>query len=142
MRGVNCLFQGVLPGWWLGDADNRPDEPYISPERWDIELRNTGFSGATTVIYDSEMPYQTNANIITRPVAGASAPKRVTLLCGSNTALVSQVEALLTHGGFGVDQCTLFEEPSPHQDVISLLDLDRPFFDDVSAENFEAFKRF
>jgi len=55
---------------------------------------------------------------------------------------VSELEALLIHEGFKVDYCTILQDPPPHQDVISLLDLDRPFFDDIPAEIFEAFKRF
>jgi hypothetical protein len=32
-----------LPGWWLGVDDQRTTRPYVAPERWDEELRKTGF---------------------------------------------------------------------------------------------------
>ncbi|KAI0183707.1 hypothetical protein EV127DRAFT_446225, partial [Xylaria flabelliformis] len=42
------LFGG-LPGWWLGQDDNRKLSPCIEIDRWDAVMRNTGFSGVDTV---------------------------------------------------------------------------------------------
>jgi acyl transferase domain-containing protein/SAM-dependent methyltransferase len=33
------FIMGGFPGWWFGEHDGRPDEPYISPERWNHELK-------------------------------------------------------------------------------------------------------
>jgi len=134
-------LQGILPGWWLGEADGRPDQPYVSQERWNKELWAAGFSGTEAVIYDDEQPYQTNASIIARPVKIANIPKRITILYQPGD-IASQVEAQFTNQGYGVDFCTLEQKPTANQDVISLLDLESPFFHDISAERFEAFKLF
>ncbi|OHE95178.1 polyketide synthase [Colletotrichum orchidophilum] len=32
----------VLPGCWLGAEDQRPDQPHLSPDRQDVEVRNAG----------------------------------------------------------------------------------------------------
>ena len=39
----------MLPGPWLGEPDGRPDEPYVSLERWDKELTQAGFDSAEAV---------------------------------------------------------------------------------------------
>lgn len=33
-KGVNYVW-GTLAGWWHGEQDGRPDEPYISIQRWE-----------------------------------------------------------------------------------------------------------
>ncbi|KAK9482883.1 hypothetical protein V1527DRAFT_454618 [Lipomyces starkeyi] len=35
---------GWFPGWWLREEDNPFEAPFISPERWNLELRNAGFT--------------------------------------------------------------------------------------------------
>lgn len=50
-------FFGVFEGWWLGDADGRSDGPCVSPDRWDCELRASGFSGLDHCVLDAEAPY-------------------------------------------------------------------------------------
>ena len=64
---------------------------------------------------------------------------RVTLLVDSNYGnFKPQVEALFVEKGFGIDLRSLAQTPPPHQDIISLLDLHSPFFDDLSEDNFSA----
>ena len=43
VRTDNYIF-GHFSGWWLGEADGRALEPYVSIDRWDTELKATGFS--------------------------------------------------------------------------------------------------
>lgn len=134
--------QGFLPGWWLGEDDGRTHEPYVSPNRWDEELKGAGFSGADTIVYDEPAPFQTNAHIVARPVPKAIKAKRVTLLTDSKgDQYQPQIEALLGRG-FGIDICGLHQTPPPHQDVISLLDIDSPFFDNLSEESLKAILAF
>jgi SAM-dependent methyltransferase len=107
-------------------------------------LRAAGFPGAEVVIYDDEVPYQTNAHILSScPLTVPIKSKKVTLLCStSGSALVRQVEASFLAAGFTVDLCTLIQQPPPNQDIVSLLDLDEPFFHDISPSNFQAFINF
>uniref|UniRef100_A0A8H7KAW2 Carrier domain-containing protein n=1 Tax=Bionectria ochroleuca TaxID=29856 RepID=A0A8H7KAW2_BIOOC len=127
----NFIF-GIVPGWWLGEADGRPDQPYVTPERWNTELKNAGFTGVDQVALDGEYPYQLNAIMIARPAVGSASPqKSVTLLSEKGAthkgALTRQLEAR----GYAVDHCRLGDELPPSQDVISFLDCDRPFFKDI-----------
>lgn len=63
---------GLLPGWWLGDADGRSEGPCIPPEEWDRRLQQAGFEGLHAVGLDSEPPFYYNANMIARPVQASS----------------------------------------------------------------------
>lgn len=42
----------ALPGWWLGHKDGRALNPCVSADRWDSELRKTGFSGIKAITDD------------------------------------------------------------------------------------------
>ena len=140
---ICSLKQGVLPGWWLGVEDGRPNEPYISAERWDKELRDAGFSGTDSVVYDDDTPHQINVNIVSSPVETTLYPREVTLLCDPEPSPIShQVEAMFTQKGFRVEFATLDQMPPANQDIISLLDLTAPFFDDISARKLSAFQSY
>ena len=147
MKSIKGIFsdesQGLLPGWWLGEEDNRVDEPYISVERWDEELRAAGFSGVDSALYDDDIPYQINVNIVSSPAQTISYGREVTLLCDTDfSPIVRQIEALFVQAGFRVDLSTLDQMPPLNNDVISLLDLAAPFFDEVSAQKLSAFQHY
>ncbi|KAF2138887.1 uncharacterized protein K452DRAFT_276732 [Aplosporella prunicola CBS 121167] len=131
---------GVLPGWWLGEPDGRPEEPYVSPQRWDKELAQAGFAGAEAVIYDEEMPYHTNATIIASPLVEPKVNRKVSVLttdpnCPAATRLVNS----LTKHGFMVDFSSLSDTPKADQDIISVLDLEgKAFLTDVSEQQFRS----
>ena len=36
----------------------------MSPERWNQELRDAGFSGVDALAYDNELPYQVTASMV------------------------------------------------------------------------------
>ncbi|KAI9774066.1 MAG: Type I Iterative PKS [Geoglossum simile] len=134
---------GGFPGWWLGEGDGRIDEPYILPERWVQELKNAGFQGDIAVRFDHEFPYQINANIIAHPVEITAPQRRVTLLFSSKaSASACQAITSFANTDITVDLCTLEQRPPPNQDVIALLDLDGPFFENISAHALDAFIRF
>ena len=136
-------LQGVFPGWWLGEADGRVTEPYISPERWGEELRNAGFAGTDAVVYDNQPPYQINASLLATPWTPTKHDKRVTLLYDSSiTPAMHEVENTFVGQGFSVEFCNLSQRPSANQDTIALMDLEEPFFGRINASTFEAFKSF
>ncbi|KAK1624733.1 putative polyketide synthase [Colletotrichum phormii] len=131
-RMINFIM-GFLPGWWLGVSDDRP-EPYISPARWDLELRDAGFSGTDAVVYDDEYPYQINANMISSTIVPALLPKDVSILAGPGSVLASLLRDTLAMRGYTVHLSSLNDIPKPDMDIISLLDLELPYFHDVSEE--------
>ena len=145
VRTPNYIF-GNFSGWWLGEADARPYEPYVSVERWDDELKKAGFSGVDTAICDAEAPYHYCAAIVSsrprmidsRPVAS----RPLTILCehpekGIGKRLIDD----LTRAGVTVQVCLLGETPATDQDIISLLDLEGYFFETVTADRLVNFQK-
>ncbi|KAL6362754.1 hypothetical protein LRP88_04058 [Fusarium phalaenopsidis] len=135
---------GVLPGWWLGEPDGRPEEPYASPERWARELSQAGFDGTEAVIYDEENPYHTNATIIAHPLVEPKINKKISIIStapnGSAATLLAQS---LIRQDFTVDFCSLDDTPKPDHDITSVLDLEgRPFLTDISADKFHSLQTF
>lgn len=138
-KWINYIM-GALPGWWLGAADDRSDEPYVFADRWDKELRDAGFDGVETFFPDQEAPYQFDAHIIARPASQAKVSKRVTLLVGSKiSSKAHEIETLFVQNEYAVNFCYLDQEFPPGDDIISLLDLDGPFLHDISEKNFSSF---
>lgn len=137
-KWVNYVM-GLLPGWWLGEADNRPTEPYVSPARWDIELRNSGFSGAEAVLHDGYL----NAHIVSSPQKNAL-EKRVTILRQSKpNSVADSLQVYLENNGFQVDIRFLGGEKLPSgQTVVSVLDLEEEesFINSLTSDRFYQFK--
>ena len=140
-KWVNYIF-GLLPSWWCGSTDGRQNEPYVSTERWRSELSTAGFDHIQSTILDSEKPHQLTAVMIAKPVSERSIMKRVTLLGGGSGNVANQVVKHLEESGFEVVKCTIEETPPAGQNVISLLDLDGPYFETMDEARFQSFRRF
>ena len=137
-RWINYVM-GVLPGWWLGADDNRAIEPYVTPQRWDRELKSAGFGGINAVAYDGQL----NNNIIAMPAREALKSKRLTILSrGRSEEHVRKITGLLRERSYELDHCTLEQTPKAGQDIIALLDIEAPFLRSATAAEFEAFKAF
>ncbi|KAI2627722.1 hypothetical protein GGR54DRAFT_652536 [Hypoxylon sp. NC1633] len=106
---------GAAPGFIF--ADGREWEPFRS-----------GFTGADNVVYDAQLPYRYWSTIIARPKAAVSAEKT------SPVVLVSEGGKTSSDLAEGLSKSGI-----PHN-VIFALDLEKPFFEDISAENWMAFK--
>ncbi|KAJ5973964.1 polyketide synthase [Penicillium waksmanii] len=133
---------GTLPGWWYGEPDGRPDEPYVDAERWVRELKAAGFRTPDAVVHDSAEPNQLNTMIVARPTAMKEVPKkRVTLLTLAESDSVSPMLQVLESRGYTIHHCELQDMPLPTgQDVIALLDDEGPFFENMDDQRFELFK--
>lgn len=120
-KWINYIM-GTLPGWWLS-TDDRPWEPYVSPERWDAELRAAGFSGADSVVHDGHM----NAHIISSvPKIRTETRRRVTILYERTSDDLNLFVSTLHARGFTTDLRHLGDELPADQTVISLLELEAP----------------
>ncbi|KAJ5168895.1 uncharacterized protein N7482_004489 [Penicillium canariense] len=120
-------IMGVLPGWWIGESDNRADAPYISVERWTAELRAAGFEGIQAAAGETEI-YMTSIVASLPPLSQDAKKSVVNILSHPEknrwaTNFANRIETF----GFSVRWCTISEPPPANQDVISLLDLEEPF---------------
>ena len=143
VRTPNYIF-GNFSGWWLGEEDGRPHEPYVSVERWDSDLKAAGFTGVETAVYDAEEPYQYCAAIVSQPsitTDPSHGVKRVIVLCNQPTNGVGElVSAKLQNNGYDVCQRSLDESLPEGVDIVSVLDLETPFFQNINETHFTSFQ--
>ncbi|KAI0835188.1 putative polyketide synthase [Hypoxylon sp. FL0890] len=139
---INYIY-GFLPGWWLGAEDNRKEQPYISPERWEEELVSAGFQKPEAFALDGIAPFHMSAAYIVARENMVTKPSRVTLLChstGQKQEYVTEMRRCLESQLVAVDICHFGQVLPVHQDVISLLDLEEPMIHSLSGDAFETLK--
>ncbi len=130
---------GTLSGWWLGEKEGRVDEPYLSPEKWEHYLNAADFDGLHAVYHDQQF----NSNMIAIPRQPHLHPRKVTLLYDElSPQTLDDIQAALRSKNFLVELCRLGETPPESQDIVALLDVERPFFHDIDEKNFSLFKSF
>lgn len=144
LRWTNYIM-GILPGWWLGEADHRQNEPFVSPTRWDEELRAASFSGVDSLVYDNAEPLQINANMVSTAIGeiDAQPAKEISLLYHSEVSAIAQeVAHHFVEDGHTVNWITLDQEPKMNATIIALLDVDGPFLYNMAAEQWIAIQSF
>ncbi|RCI09633.1 hypothetical protein L249_4165, partial [Ophiocordyceps polyrhachis-furcata BCC 54312] len=139
---------GILPGWWAGEADGRPDEPYVSPWRWGEELREAGFGGLDDVAYDATPPYHANAYMLATPhvppgLSSQTVHKSASLVCDATSEdLAVKFREALSGRGYDVKISDLESPLASGQDAVVLVDVTSPFFHDLDASKLSAFQSF
>ncbi|KAJ4328105.1 hypothetical protein N0V84_001473 [Fusarium piperis] len=150
VRTPNYVF-GNFSGWWLGEADGREWEPYVSVERWDHELKAAGFSGVDTAVLDTEEPFNYGAAIVSTKVENGRNPRDLedtSILSIITTepegVLASKLTAELNNAGISISMHSLSDAPSlsPDADIILLVDLEIDFFQNISQKQFKDFQDF
>lgn len=140
------LNQGSLTQWSSAKDFRVNDKPYISRDRWDTELRNAGFLGIEGMAYDVAPPHQTYLTMLSRvPFSQPEAEKysKVTLLTiGSPEPWANEVASCFREGGCVVNWTTLQDTPPENHWIISLLDLNGPYLDDISEERYRSLQSF
>ncbi|KAB8264716.1 hypothetical protein BDV32DRAFT_145394 [Aspergillus pseudonomiae] len=134
---------GIMPGWWAAE-DDRQDGPLLRPSQWHESLLEAGFSGADISLGDNDDPtaYRLSTIISTKP-RKASLRDVVVVIpasCSTSTKTVASdiCHRFMQHGNMVAvkDLATAVVE-ARGKSVISLLDYEAPFFEDISKENFE-----
>ncbi|KAL5050934.1 hypothetical protein BDW71DRAFT_215073 [Aspergillus fruticulosus] len=153
---VTNFLMGTLPGWWLGAEDGRPDAPYVSPERWDQELRAVGFTGNESLAYDVIEPATNTFTMLTRvaPYHDPSGevvkvgntghfPDEVALLSNDeHNPWAQDVATQLRNAGFSVQWVSWDDTPTEGQCIISLVDIEGPFLYEMDEARFRVFNDF
>ncbi|KAK6826532.1 hypothetical protein RU639_005411 [Aspergillus parasiticus] len=137
-------IMGILPGWWLGEGDGREERPYVSVDKWHDKLLDAGFTGVEAFRYDNEPPYHLNAQILSR-VPAAKSPEKGEVSLLYLTEIHDWARELardLAKAGYSVHWCTLKQVPSPGANIISVIDLEGPFFHELSPADFESFQSY
>ncbi|PYH65910.1 type I polyketide synthase [Aspergillus vadensis CBS 113365] len=141
---VTDYVVGALPGWWLGENDGRPHKPYISGEEWDKKLRAAGFTGGETIERDLEGSVQPLFTIISRLAQEQRSDKEVTILASNleQAGWPGDVAACFRRSGYEVHWSTLDGSPCNSRTIVSLLEVDSPYFTQSSQDQFLTLQRF
>ncbi|KAF7556654.1 hypothetical protein G7Z17_g1229 [Cylindrodendrum hubeiense] len=140
-KAMNFIM-GVLPGWWLGEDDGRPDEPYVSPERWDEDLREAGFDGLEDCNLDGSPGSRFGASLTARPARDVPTSATATVLYDeASRDLAETVASLLQGQGIVASLHDLAKPlPSTTNDIVSVIDLHSPFFENIDADKYRTFQ--
>ena len=136
---------GVLPSWWWGTGDGRTQGSYFGKEEWKSQLTAAGFGGIEDLTPSAEEHHHLTAALVVRHASFVKTPmKKITALCNEQGAVVTRVLRHLEKEGYQVTMCNLDDTPPAGQDIISLLDAEKPFFDNVNTDEsqYSSFKTF
>ena len=141
LRAINYIF-GALPGWWLGEADDRPDKPYVEADRWNQELKSAGFTGVDTAVYDAPEPYRGDVVIVSRPQQETRDIERyrpVVILCDKpDGSIATTLMAAFVRGGRDVSTIELGGKVPSDSDIVSILDLEGGLLEEISPSRYYA----
>lgn len=143
VKAINFVM-GVFAGWWLGVDDNRIDEPYVSPESWHNHLIEAGFDGLEHVALDCPRPNHLMAVMTAKPAVEAPRHHAATLVYDYGTMeLAKNLSKQLQSEGYDIDLHLWATGPLPKgRDVIAVVDLYKPFFENISKSSFVALQEF
>ncbi|KAL5583932.1 hypothetical protein FOVSG1_015283 [Fusarium oxysporum f. sp. vasinfectum] len=63
-RVLAGLLYGTMTGYWLGIDDDRSEGPFMSIQKWDLRLKEVGFSGVELTLDDYPEPFTTTSVIV------------------------------------------------------------------------------
>ncbi|KAH6869498.1 polyketide synthetase [Thelonectria olida] len=156
----------ALPGWWLGQDDDRKLSPCVSTPEWHELLVQTGFSGVDSATHELDsVPFQLavivsqaiddRVTLLREPLAlvGSDAPLDepwdLVLIGGQtskSTRLIEQIVGLIESSSVthtiiktidDIDDARI----SPTTAILCLEDLDEPVFKRISERTLEGMKR-
>ncbi|KAK4067253.1 uncharacterized protein Triagg1_7696 [Trichoderma aggressivum f. europaeum] len=155
---------GGLPGWWIGADTGRKHSPCISLSQWHQTLLQSGFSGVdtSTPVYDPvvtpasiivSQAIDENVSLLRAPLTsspGTGIPKNADLIVlgGAReytSKIVQDITDIAKHHYRSIVCCSTWDEldvsKSPASPtVLSLQDLDGPFWRNITSEQFEKLK--
>ncbi|KAK1585492.1 uncharacterized protein LY79DRAFT_671083 [Colletotrichum navitas] len=166
--GAGFIF-GPLPGWWRGVAEGRTLSPLVDADEWETILRRNGFSGIDTMspprlfdafgitlfvstAVDDRVEFARNPlDVISSSSSTSIVYEKVVIVGGQTPAvadLTRSLEKLLTPLAKQVimsDSVESLDEVVFGGDagltVVSLADLERPVFKDMTPERWNNFRQ-
>ncbi|GAB1210492.1 hypothetical protein APSETT445_009286 [Aspergillus pseudonomiae] len=138
MIANSLCITGLLPDWWDGNGEFYA--PSVSPASWNTELHKAGLKEVV-----GDMPLRsTSLPATTTLVASVADQERqggsVVILGPQDNAWAQEVACALRNSGHTVNWGTLNGQVSPTDTVISLLDLNGPFFKGMDENSLSEFK--
>jgi NADPH:quinone reductase-like Zn-dependent oxidoreductase/SAM-dependent methyltransferase len=142
LRSPTYIF-GNFSGWWLGEGDGRIFEPYVPVERWDKELRAAGFTGVDTAVYDEDAPFMCCTTIMARRKWDKpDSSKSVSIVASqADSGLVKALTDTLSVSDWSVSVFGINDDLPADQDIISCVDIENNFFEDINEDSFISFQK-
>jgi len=150
---------GLFPDWWAGKDEGRDLAPFISVERWDSLLSQTGFSSIDTRTADADVDIFAlsvfSAHAVDKRMKRLDAPFSVPtsgpsskiVVVGSRTtsssAISSGLQEVLSYRQFEVFdgiRDILDQRVEPNSTFVILSELDHEVFADLDEDTFEGIK--
>lgn len=160
---------GSLPGWWLGADSGRPLSPFVSYSEWERLLKGSGFSGIDSTApqafqdilgmtvfaaqaVDDRVNFlrePLNPEVVTQSAAAIEYPIKELVVVGGSTEKTRSVVASITdqlHASaasihtFETLTAVDFSLVDGDATVVCLSELDKPVFQDLTPEEWMAFK--
>ncbi|KAJ8104895.1 hypothetical protein ONZ43_g7641 [Nemania bipapillata] len=160
--GIPGFIFGSLPGWWLGVDEGRVISPLVSAARWDELLRATGFSGIdesapkdfeTTLGFSNFVSQAIDDRVqhLRTPLATLplKAPISDLFIIGGasdyTNSLVKELRQISESFAAKTNMYKTLGEVDhslvhPGSVVVSLTDLDKPVFQDITEDEFQNLK--
>lgn len=160
--GIPGFIFGSLPGWWLGVDEGRVISPLVSATRWDELLKATGFSGIDETApkdFETTLGF---SNFVSQAIDNRVQQLRAPL---ATLPLEAPISDFFIIGGTSDHTASLAEElrqisesfavrtnmyktlgevdhslVHPSSVVVSLTDLDKPVFQDITEDEFQILK--
>jgi hypothetical protein len=107
----------------------------VSAERWDKELKHSGFNGVEVVVHDDEKPFQQMSHIISKE-AEIKHTRSVTLVFDPPLGNIEkEVASSFESEGYVVSWCEMGQRLPVGQGVVFLCETKRPLLHDLSFED-------
>ena len=138
---ANYIF-GSHQDRWSEPSEEKSSETCDDIQKWKSELEAAGFEMIDATNFNASEFLQTDLVIIACPKRAMSRPRRISILHDNASRASCAISSTLQQQGFQTEFSTLDDEVPPGQDVICLLDQDRPFFDAIDSNSFRSLQKF
>lgn len=133
---------GIHSWWWADDCVDIKLK--ITPEQWKARLLDSGFLVTDTLGADQTARRRFDISIVSLPMKPISKGRVTLLYLSAIPGWAQKLAYHLTEGGYTVEWRTLGQQQHslPDSDVISLIDLEGPFFANLTSDGLGKFKEF
>ncbi|KAI1273287.1 hypothetical protein F5Y07DRAFT_391401 [Xylaria sp. FL0933] len=146
---ISSFIFGILPGWWVAE-DGREDGPLLSQAEWDVVLKEAGFSTANIRLPDTDdvNSHRMSVLVSSRHEEQDFRSKDVMIVtpddCNTaTTTLASLIRCEFERLGSSAETGDLqtAAENAHGKTVVSLLEYENPFLEEVGPTQFEQAKQ-
>ncbi|KAI0453135.1 hypothetical protein F5B21DRAFT_505692 [Xylaria acuta] len=146
---ISSFIFGILPGWWVAE-DGRENGPLLLRSEWDVALKEAGFSTADIKLPDTDSlsAHRMSVLISTRHEEQDFRSRDVMIVtpedCTSPTStLASLIRCEFERLGSSAEVRGIqtAAASAPGKTVVSLLEYEKPFLEEIGADQFEQAKQ-